>query len=66
MMIDTHVHVVSGDLVRYPLNPGPSTNPWYVQPVGAYQFDNEHRAVHPCAVHQHADLRDPSVLGIRA
>jgi len=28
-MIDTHVHAVSEDLVRYPLNPGPATNPWY-------------------------------------
>src|SRR5215204_3466998 len=28
-MIDTHVHVVSDDRDRYPLNPGFSTNPWY-------------------------------------
>lgn len=29
MMIDTHVHVVSEDRTRYPLDPGVSTNPWY-------------------------------------
>lgn len=29
MLIDTHVHVVSDDLERYPLNPGHATNPWY-------------------------------------
>jgi len=30
VLIDTHVHVVSDDLGRYPLNPGHATNPWYV------------------------------------
>jgi len=29
VLIDTHVHVVSDDLERYPLNPGHATNPWY-------------------------------------
>ena len=29
MLIDTHVHVVSDDHARFPLNPGHATNPWY-------------------------------------
>ncbi|MFA5885990.1 MAG: amidohydrolase family protein [Acidimicrobiia bacterium] len=29
MLIDTHVHVVSDDLERFPLSPGHATNPWY-------------------------------------
>ena len=28
-IIDTHVHVVSDDPVRYPLRPSVATNPWY-------------------------------------
>ena len=44
MMIDTHVHVVSEDLVRYPLNPGPASNPWY--------------ETHPCSASEMRVLMD--------
>lgn len=29
-VVDSHVHVVSDDLARYPLRPGVATNPWYL------------------------------------
>jgi predicted TIM-barrel fold metal-dependent hydrolase len=31
MHVDTHVHVVSEDKDRYPLNPSRSTGPWYLE-----------------------------------